>query len=155
LHLPFFAGVESTGRVAEPATIPSFFSRYSGRDKNVMFLNSGGYGMTDKSTYDIAVLPGDGIGPELTQEVIKALSVASRFLTVFLLILPILKPEPVYICVPERFCPRRNMMPLPKAMPFIRLRWVFPRRFYPMAPRPGLPMFFCAPPWIFGPMSGL
>jgi len=32
--------------------------------------------MADKSTYEIAVLPGDGIGPELTDEVIKVLTMA-------------------------------------------------------------------------------
>jgi len=71
--------------IAEPATIPEIFGRYSGRDKNVIFLSSGGNRMTDKSTYDIAVLPGDGIGPELTREVIKALSVAQQIFDGFFL----------------------------------------------------------------------
>jgi len=39
--------------------------------------------MADKSTYNIAVLPGDGIGPELTEEVIKTLSVAQQIFNDF------------------------------------------------------------------------
>jgi 3-isopropylmalate dehydrogenase len=39
--------------------------------------------MVDKSTYDIAVLPGDGIGPELTEEVIKILNVAQQVFDAF------------------------------------------------------------------------
>lgn len=39
--------------------------------------------MADKSTYNIAVLPGDGIGPELTEEVIKTLNVAQQIFNDF------------------------------------------------------------------------
>jgi 3-isopropylmalate dehydrogenase len=39
--------------------------------------------MHDKSTFDIAVLPGDGIGPELTEEVIKTLSAAQQIFNGF------------------------------------------------------------------------
>ena len=44
--------------------------------------------MTDRTTYNIAVLPGDGIGPEVIRESIKVLRAVAGMVTIMVMTTP-------------------------------------------------------------------